>query len=108
MLIHLEPPPTHLSASLHTRPPLARCFEPPHWWLGGPGLHPLLDYVWAREEGEEEVQDVILLTIPVTYGERTGLSTGTVGGVAGPACLSTRDTFYLKLIISGSCVGSVV
>ena len=76
--------------------------------LGGPGLHPLVDYVWRREEGEGEVHDVILLTIPVPYGERTGLSNGTVSGVAGPACLSNQGAFSLKLNISLSRVGSLV
>lgn len=76
--------------------------------LGGPGLHPLVDYVWWIEEGEGEVHDVILLTIPVPYGERTGLSSGTVSGVAGPACLSNQGTFSLKLDISRSHVGSLV
>lgn len=64
--------------------------------LGGPGLHPLVDYVWRREEGEGEVHHIILLTIPVPYGERTGLSSGTVSGVAGPACLSSQGTFSLS------------
>lgn len=76
--------------------------------LGGPGLHPLVDYVWWREEGEGEVQDVILLTIPVPYGERTGFSSGTVSGVAGTACLSNQGVFFLKLTVSCSHVGSLV
>lgn len=33
--------------------------------LGGPGLHPLVDYLWRREEGEGEVYHIILLTIPI-------------------------------------------
>lgn len=75
------------------------------WRLGGPGLHPLVDCVGRREEGEGEVQDVILLTIPVPYGERTGLSSGTVSGVAGTACLSNQGAFSLKLTVSCSHVG---
>lgn len=75
--------------------------------LGGPGLHPLDDYLWWREEGEGEVQDIILLTIPVPYGERTGLSSGTVSGVAGTACLSSRGTFSLRPTISRSHAGSL-
>lgn len=108
MLIHLVVP---CSFSLPTRPPLPHFPFPSRGKgigilqrrLGGPGLHPLVDYVWWREDGEGEVHDLILLTILVPYGERTGLSSGTVSGVAGPACLSNQGTFSLKLGISHSC-----
>lgn len=68
--------------------------------LGAPGLHPPADCVRRREE----VRAVILLTIPVPYGERTGLSSRTVGGVAGPACLSSQGAFPLQLAASRSRV----
>lgn len=42
----------------------------------GPGLHPLVDYVWCREEGEGELHVIIPLTIPVPYGPRNGFSSG--------------------------------
>lgn len=104
MLIHLVPPTLLLFLSAHETPtaPLSlsqvgeRGSGLLQWRLGGPGLHPpWFDDVWWREE----VQHVILLTIPVTYGERTGLSSRTVAGVAGPACLSNQGTFSLKLLM---------
>lgn len=64
--------------------------------LVGQGFIPLVDYLWRGEEGEGEVYHIILLTIPVPYGERTGLSSVTVGGVAGPAFLSNQGTFSLS------------
>lgn len=64
--------------------------------LGGPGLHPLVDYLWWREEGKGEVYHIILLTVPGPYGQRTGLSSVTVSGVAGPAFLSNQGTFSLS------------
>lgn len=78
------------------------------WRLGRQGLHSLVDYVWQGKEGEGEVHNVILLTIPVTYGERTNLSSGTVVGVAGPACLSNQGAFSPKSSILCSYVGSLV
>lgn len=77
------------SFSLPTRPPLPHSPFPSRlkgiwdtsaeaWWArtSSPG--------WlcvGREEGEGEVHNIIPLTIPVPYGERTGLSSGTVSGV---------------------------
>lgn len=42
----------------------------------GPGLHPPVDYVWCREEGEGALHVIIPLTIPVPYGQRNGFSSG--------------------------------
>lgn len=42
----------------------------------GPGLHPPVDYVWRREEGEGALHIIIPLTIPVPYGQRNGFSSG--------------------------------
>lgn len=42
----------------------------------GPGLHPPVDYVWCREEGEGALHVIIPLTIPVPYGQRNRFSSG--------------------------------
>jgi len=107
MLIHLAPPPPHALSLRPIRPPLPHSPFPSRQKgdlgyfsvrIGGPGLHPpgWLCGVERRRE-KERLHAVIPLTIPVPYGERTGLSSGTVRGVAGPACLSNRGTCSLRL-----------
>lgn len=87
------------SFSLPTRPPLPHSLYPSRW------KKEALEYFsWRLVSfdfiprlimcgGEKREKDIILLTILVPYGERTGLSSGTVGGVGKPACLSNQGVF---------------
>lgn len=80
MLIHLVDP----LLILPTRPPLPHSSFPTGKKADleslqlrlGPGLHPPVDYVWCREEGEGALHVIIPLTIPVPYGQRNGFSSG--------------------------------
>lgn len=67
LLAHETPPPTPPTAPA----PPSRSGEKREIWdhfrlrPGGPQLHPLVDYLWPGEEGEGEVDHIILLTVTV-------------------------------------------
>lgn len=116
MLIHLVDP----LLIMPTRPPLPhspfpigkRDLESLQLRLG-PGLHPLVDYMWCREEGEGELHFIIPLTIPVPYGKRNGFSSDSQQSskhdlLLQSGCVLTRGHLTVQIISPSGLLSSLV